>query len=435
MNNTRDRQVFEEIVLPNGIEIYYYPEKAPIALSSVIIPFGSAHNTGDILPGSAHFLEHMVLQRSKTFPDLKGFSKEVDSMGGYIGGATYDFETRYTLGVPKQHFAKAWEGFIDQIFNPVFVEEDIIKQASVIASEKSREKYYPAQSELGHYIFTKWAYDCPFSIEQLYGKKNSSCKITPNDLRKMHQNYFHSPLRILIGGDIDIKMVEKSLRQLKIKPHTLSTKYNPLKWVNRKYHECFFRDINRWEYRFGGIEETNFEVQIYAAIIFIHAYITNYHYGVLYKWLREQLAWSYEVDTMIYRRPNQLFWYIYIPLQDHAQTTVVRNELCGRIRESLQDEKTVLKKVDRQMGKASFYYQTIGEILNDAAGDLHLYRRIIPEKEWIELIKGCRDTNLLVKTWDNLVQVKKTGEFCAVPQFPAISEDDLIIDEKPPDSC
>jgi len=91
----RDRLVFETIKLSNGMTVHYYPEDIPLARMSIMIPFGHAHNCGSIVPGTAHFLEHIVFGRSKQFP-RKGEYEEVSSLEGATTNAvTRTFNTSF----------------------------------------------------------------------------------------------------------------------------------------------------------------------------------------------------------------------------------------------------------------------------------------------------------------------------------------------------
>ena len=65
----RDRQVFEIHQLANGMSVYHYPSDQPYVVIRLRIPFGSAHNTGEILPGTAHFFEHMMFRETARLKD------------------------------------------------------------------------------------------------------------------------------------------------------------------------------------------------------------------------------------------------------------------------------------------------------------------------------------------------------------------------------
>ena len=124
----RDRQVFEEQQLPNGIRTYSYQDTSPVTFVSITIPVGSAHNRGNILPGTFHFLEHMVFKRSQLYPGLNDFWRKVGLKGATINATTKRNLTVYTLEVPSVHLDEVVAGFISLIFDPLLSAEDVTNE-------------------------------------------------------------------------------------------------------------------------------------------------------------------------------------------------------------------------------------------------------------------------------------------------------------------
>ena len=67
--------------LKNGIIVYGKKTADPFVIASIHIPVGHIHNTGSIVPGSMHLLEHMVCNRSVYIPDMGSLISMSHCMG------------------------------------------------------------------------------------------------------------------------------------------------------------------------------------------------------------------------------------------------------------------------------------------------------------------------------------------------------------------
>ena len=84
--------------------------------------------------GMSHFIEHMLFKgtRSRTAADI---AEEMDVMGGQLNAYTTKEYTCYYARVLSDNFEKAANILCDMYFNSVFDDEDIRREASVIAEE------------------------------------------------------------------------------------------------------------------------------------------------------------------------------------------------------------------------------------------------------------------------------------------------------------
>lgn len=418
MLTIRDRQVFEHRVLDNGIKTFFYPEDTPFCSIEVEIPLGFAHTALGVHAGSAHLIEHLAVEYSKRYPKHLSFMRYISMTGGFFNAYTTPFHTRYTLSVPTAIATEAWKGLCSHIFEPVFTEHHIEKNKGIIRSERNRERrYFPASSELGHYISTQWKYDVPCSLEQIFGGDGDFSAITPDSLYELHRTaYFDPRIRVMIGGNINPDIVAADLEQIPTHKHHLTTCHEQLRWNEQEYHERSFRDTNRYELRIGGIVTHEPDVLKHRVVRFIGRYLVNSVHGPLFQWLRNDKGWSYDIGFSCDTSRNYVDWSFYIPLENRQQVRAVRTQFWSRARTALQDKQTVEKEVVRVLGTQVFHFQTLDDILYAAWSDLRQYKRIISEREWQEMTEACRDTDLLLSVWDEYYANEETcGSFCAVP--------------------
>ncbi len=414
----RDKQVFDEHMLSNGIKVFEYKEDTPFTRIVVQIPVGTVHNTELILPGTFHFLEHMITLRSLRHPVYNQFCHLVGLKGGTFEATTKSFWTTYALDIPSKHLKEVLPGFFSQLFEPVFQEEDIALQRGIISNErKGRERWYPGSSEEEHYLRTQWQSDYAFSLCQMMGNDAGVACITPDYLYQVHQNYHNSGIQVIIGGSGDVSSLLCVLSEMKVEKRTLPTSFRVIHWINQEYHEKSFRDQSRFSLQYGGILSPRPEEVFNFVLSFILRYFTNTVHGPLYEWLREEKGWVYDIGCSVSTFRDQSFdWTLKFPLNNLEQVYVVRNELQGRINKALANSDTVSQEVDRAGDTIEAYgYQTLEQIMNSAESDLERYGFIRSESHIRSNLELCRNTQFLQKVWTEAFAPEKIGCFCALP--------------------
>ncbi|HEY1074464.1 MAG TPA: insulinase family protein [Patescibacteria group bacterium] len=413
----RDRQVFDENTLKNGIKTYTYKEDVPFTIVHLRIPVGSSHSTGDIIPGSFHFLEHLLMDRSETYSNFNEFNRLVGLKGGHVSAATGPFETKFTLSIPTKHFPSLSKGLLDQVFKPLFLEEDIALERGIIRNERTmKERWFPGSSEKGQYIATQWLNDCPLTLRQRLGNDEDLARMTPESLRKVHRYYSDPRMKVVIGGSGYLDPFFEELAALSTQEHSLTEHYKPVSWANREYHEKEFRDVSRHELYYGGISTPKPDINALGAIPFILNYLTNSIHGPLYRWLREEKGWVYNLGSSFYSDRYSADWTLTFPLGDKEQVETVRKELWERVRSALNDQDAINADIDRQLDYAKAYsFQRVSDILGFALNSLTIHERIIPESEMFAFAEKLRDRAFLVKIFEEHFAQEHMGTFLATP--------------------
>jgi|GEM_PF-1045792 len=414
----QDRQKFEKTVLNNGIEIYAHAMDVPFFNLHVIFPVGSAHshpaNGGE--GGVAHFLEHMAFIQSKKYPKRHSFENLIYQYGGDINATTYSYQTDYYLEAPAENFAEAFYGQCDQVFSPIFKEEEIAIQRGIIANERNQRKYYPARTELGQYLATRWMWNRYYSAEQLFGSNEDLANSIVETFTNFHQNYFTKDVKVVVGGNFDLKLIVDYFEKLEVKDQTkLLVKVEEPKWVNKNYHEHHFRDIDTPSFWYGNIL-SDFDLETDWAIGFIGEYLTNYGTGALSRWLRKEKGWTYGLRFMKWYDIDRLVWKIEFPLNELDHVKDVRENLQLKIKEALADKEAVSKEVDRRLKERLFFYQTLTDRMDAGVEQLTSLGCIPTEAEYIALTEKCRDVDYLNKVYEAQFSESVCGEFLALPE-------------------
>lgn len=139
-------------VLPNGLVIV--TEEIPHLRSVSIgiwIRTGSRHESPEI-NGISHFVEHMVFKGTGS-RSAEEIARHVDSIGGNLDAFTAKETICFSVKVLDEHVPIAMDVVSDLVLNPVFKEEDILKERGVILEEIKMDEDNP--DYLVHELFVQ----------------------------------------------------------------------------------------------------------------------------------------------------------------------------------------------------------------------------------------------------------------------------------------
>lgn len=414
----KDRMEFEKVVLPNGMTIYGKHTDDPFVYVDIYIPVGHMHNTGAVLPGTAHFLEHMVCNRSAMFPELDSFAEYVDEHGGSSNATTSRDYTKYSLSVPKTMFTHTFRGLISRVFEPLLDPTDIATEVSVISNErKRRSKWFPGDSELGHYLQTQWKNSCTNSLVQMLGDDSDLSRMNTDDLIKLHQAYFTPRVYVVVGGGYDLDFMCRELSRIDTRDQQLDFSFNQIQWNNRLYHEKVIADTKNFTYRIGGIFDSKDTLE-HRGLILMGKILTSSPKGKLYEWLRKKLGWSYTIGFAviggnIYRNSH---WSYNFPVNSHEQSIVVRNELRERMISALSDQDHIDQFINRQTLSDVFTLQTVHSALECASDQLASVGRIYTERDVNEIDRVCAQSGYMLGLFERHFDPEIVGELLTMPE-------------------
>ena len=132
----------EKAALPNGIRIVteVMPHVRSVSLG-VWIGSGSRIEQGQE-NGISHFIEHMLF-KGTTNRSSEDIARSVDSVGGGLDAFTSKELVSFNTKVLDEHLPFALDILADLVLNPLFREEDIEKEKSVILEELKMEADQP----------------------------------------------------------------------------------------------------------------------------------------------------------------------------------------------------------------------------------------------------------------------------------------------------
>jgi predicted Zn-dependent peptidase len=139
-------------VLPNGLTILT-EEMQHIRSVSIGIWIKTGSRDEDLQwNGISHFIEHMVF-KGTSHRSAEDIARQIDSIGGNMDAFTAKECICFNVKVLDEHLPIAMDVLSDLVLNPVFCEEDITRERSVILEEIKMDEDSP--DYLVHEIFTQ----------------------------------------------------------------------------------------------------------------------------------------------------------------------------------------------------------------------------------------------------------------------------------------
>lgn len=424
----KDRLIFDTIQLKNGITVHMYPYDVPFAESVIYFPYGHMHNIDRIIPGTFHFLEHMVFRRSDAFPELFAMRKKVQLKGAHFNANTGNVSTQYELDSPAGNFMSDFSDLVDHLTSIQFQEDDFEKERGVIRNERTKyEKYFPGSNEINKYFLTRWWKRETSSLDEQLGLDSSLNKMSTDYLKEVYSTYYWTKDTIvLIGGKFNKDAIIQKLETVQTKEVPKhSKKPEKIEWINQNYKEVTFDTAKRPEYVFGLIIPSG-SPQDSTTLNFIGNLATNSSDGVIFNWLRHDLNESYSVSSSVRRYDSAICFDISIPLNTQKYVGLIRKEILSKIRQALSDPKIVNENIDRLDAKDAFSYQRIGDIIGTALIGIKSEGRIVSESEYNARWDKCRDTAYLLEFFDRYFIPENIGEALVLPKKYNRFEDALV---------
>ena len=195
--------------LDNGMKIILIPvSEFKSVYTELRLHAGPEFETDLSKLGISHFIEHMVLQGTESFPDEDAISNTIDFYGGGYGGETgYDYMS-FTINLPYDQIALAVK-FMEEIsFSPVFDENHYKKEKKVILDEA--HSYLNRPGEKYSRFFNRSRYQKDAGTYPIIGYKKNIKAITLDDIKNIHKQIFvPQNMTLSVCGDIDIEEVKE----------------------------------------------------------------------------------------------------------------------------------------------------------------------------------------------------------------------------------
>ncbi|MEA3356043.1 MAG: pitrilysin family protein [Candidatus Bipolaricaulota bacterium] len=188
--------------LANGVRILAEEVPTSRAVSLGIWIKAGSRDDPPSLPGLAHFLEHLIFKGTPT-RDAARISREIDSIGGRINGATGKEFTFYYVDVPAAGLPTALEVLTDLVGHPALLPQEIDKERGVVLEEIRGHHDDPEQVAYDLFIAGLWRDKNPISRTVL-GEGKTIASLKRQQLVKFHRRLYQPENMFLVAcGAVD----------------------------------------------------------------------------------------------------------------------------------------------------------------------------------------------------------------------------------------
>ncbi|CAD8052007.1 unnamed protein product [Paramecium sonneborni] len=130
-----DKNEYQYFTLSNGLKVLVIQDpEAKIAQAALCVNVGS-WTEPDEYPGLAHFLEHMLFQGSKSYPQEGYFQKLVAEGGGSTNAYTRGEETNYYMKINNERVVEALQVFAHFFIDPLLDSSMVDREVNAVNSE------------------------------------------------------------------------------------------------------------------------------------------------------------------------------------------------------------------------------------------------------------------------------------------------------------
>lgn len=279
---------YTKTVLKNGLTlIVKETHTAPITAIDVWVGVGSKNEPSE-LAGISHFLEHMLFKGTSSRP-VGQIAKEIEGVGGYLGGSTTLDKTHYYIVVPSEYTNLALEVEADVLKNSSIDPVEIEKERKVILEEWRLKQDQPQGILYWNFYRAVFA-GTPYANDVL-GTAETLNRINRDYLLDHFHTYYQPEnIVITITGDVDtFEIIErvselfKDFNSQKSLPFQISVDIPKLKRIKRITLQ---RPVDQ-QYFLVGFPLPKLTIEESAAFTLLDIIIGNGRSSRFYQELRE----------------------------------------------------------------------------------------------------------------------------------------------------
>lgn len=187
--------------LDNGLQYVLEQRKGTgVVAIQVWVKVGSKYEEQKTA-GITHFIEHLIFKGTEKVK-ANEMASRIESLGGSINAYTSYDNTVYHIIIPRSAFEEGFEILIDAVKNPVFPEDEVVKEKKVVLEEIKMGEDDP-QRKLFKELFSLSYKGHPYG-RPVIGYEDAVKNIGRQDILKYFKaHYSPDNMVIVVVGDFD----------------------------------------------------------------------------------------------------------------------------------------------------------------------------------------------------------------------------------------
>lgn len=212
-----DNKAYHNFTTDNGIKVLLiHSEDVHKSACSLVVNTGSFDDPTD-RPGFAHFIEHLLFNGNKKYPEPEKLNKFIAKHGGHCNAWTATEHSNYHFDVHHEMFEQALDYFAHMFIEPLFTDEAIAKEQNAIHAEyklKLKDDSRRIQQVHKETCNPKHPFH-NFSVGNKHTLANLPERAVKDELTQFwQQNYQSQYMTLCLVSSLPIEMLEVKVNEL-----------------------------------------------------------------------------------------------------------------------------------------------------------------------------------------------------------------------------
>lgn len=292
------------------------------------------------LNGLSHFIEHCVFKGTKN-RNAKEIASSIESLGGYINAYTTKEHTCFYTRALVENFEKSFEVLADIVKNPIFPEDEIEKEKSVILEEISSINDTP--DDVIFDLIEERLFDGHGLANPVIGKEENIISFNSDLAREfIKQNYSSEKIIVSVAGPVQHELVvEKAEKFLgDLTPQISNKERIEPSLKNNKVDVKEHREINQVHICIArktfGVKDNR-----RSALAILNTLLGGMTSSRLFQLIREEEAIAYNITSFINNYFDASVFGIYLSTSIHNHSKaidLIRQEFNSIIKDGINKD-------------------------------------------------------------------------------------------------
>lgn len=317
-------------LLSNGIIfIHNLNTQQPIISINIFLKMGSIYEPPKFY-GISELLQATIIKGTKT-RTAKQIAEEIELLGGSISSNSDDDYSTLSVVVGSRYFEKALEILSDIFYNPIFPEEEVEREKSIMIADILSRKDKIFNIAIDELMYNLYGKNHPYGIKPI-NFVSTIKKLKRNNLLEWWEKFYgidNGNIIVVVSGNLDYENAKEIF--LKYFPNVKTTKlptvtnYKPQpNYKNIKKKTKFKQGYLMYGYLAPSLRKEN--LKEYLSLKLLNTYLSGGMSSKLFYVLREKNSLCYETSSFYPTKILDSHFVIYLGF-DYKRVEIAKREI------------------------------------------------------------------------------------------------------------
>lgn len=189
---------------------------APIHIQACLRA-GSRYNT---IPGVAHFLEHMLVSGTASYPSKLALAQALEEVGGSFGALTNADLLKVNILVPETKDAPFAISVLNEMLTASNFNEEIFNNEKSVVLREQQSSLQNPYRQITHAVFDCFYADAELRFKNL-GTNEVVSSLTLSEVKQFYTNNItNDKVVYIVSGDVEMSVLETELSKINLSSQT-----------------------------------------------------------------------------------------------------------------------------------------------------------------------------------------------------------------------